>query len=91
MTTMADSDVLSISIHELLSDEQINLFRAALSAGGWSQREFCDQHDLKDYTLSKALNRKLVPPKLYAEAMEELMRSYVEDMRFIIDRLDDEA
>lgn len=88
---MADSDVLSISIHELLSEEQINLFRAALSAVGWSQCEFCDQHDLKDYTLSKALNRKLVPPEQYAEAMEELMRSYVEDMRFMIDRLDDEA
>jgi len=78
----------NISVHELLPKDKVHLIRAALASRQMSQKDFCDEHGLDTATFSQVMNRKQVPAPHYTEPIESLLAGYVEDMRLIVEKVD---
>lgn len=66
-----------IAIDELMAEEQVREVRAALSLAGLTQKEFADRRGLHEQFLSRILRRKSVPGRRYADALNNLVCSYL--------------
>jgi len=80
---------LDVGTDEVLTKEQARLIRAAIAADHRSQSGFASAKDLHAGMLSEIINRERAPSPKYATALAQLVRRYLQRIRFTLSRIDD--
>ena len=79
---------IDVSSDEVLTKEQARIIRAAIAADHRNQSGFARAKDLHAGMLSEIINRERRPSAKYAEVLAQLVRRYLQRIRFTLSRID---